>query len=130
MNDTTTFYIAGFFDTRDRLIPWRDELRKRGYQVLSSWLDEGNVSYAGVDDEYRRRCAVRDLREVRLCEVFVLDTIDETPRGGREVEFGIALARGITTYVVGPRRNVFHYLADRQFNSWEDFLAFLNERVS
>ena len=42
-------------------------------------------------------------------------------RGGRHVEYGIALARGIPVIVVGYRENIFHWLPAVRFAAtWED----------
>jgi len=131
-------YIAGFFDTRVRLRPYRDALNAMGdYRVLSTWLDEtkdNNETYTVKGEGkllLRSRqddltfFAIRDVAEVKQSDVFILDTIDETPRGGREVEFGIALTRHIPRYRVGPARNVFHYLVTAHFDTWEELLDFL-----
>jgi len=40
-------------------------------------------------------------------------------RGGRHVEFGIALGQMLRVWIVGPRENVFHCMEEvRQFDSW------------
>ena len=45
-------------------------------------------------------------------------------RGGRHVEFGMALARGTRVMVVGPYENIFHRLPMvEHFAKWEDALA-------
>jgi len=45
-------------------------------------------------------------------------------RGGRHVEFGVALAMGKRLCVVGPRENIFHHLPRvEQFRSLDDFVA-------
>jgi len=41
-------------------------------------------------------------------------------RGGRHVEYGIALALRKPVWLVGPRENVFHALADGLFASWPE----------
>lgn len=40
-------------------------------------------------------------------------------RGGRHVEYGIALARGVRVIVVGFRENIFHWLPQVEFH--QDF---------
>lgn len=45
-------------------------------------------------------------------------------RGGRHVEFGMALALAKRCIVIGPRENVFHLLPQvEQYDSWEQYLA-------
>lgn len=50
-------------------------------------------------------------------------------RGGRHVEYGIALARGIPVIVVGYRENIFHWLPDVQFvETWEGAKALCSNK--
>lgn len=47
-------------------------------------------------------------------------------RGGRHVEFGIALANGARVIVVGHRENIFHWLPQIEFfETWEQALVIL-----
>lgn len=114
-------YIAGFFDTRERLRPIRDSLWRLGHEVLSTWLDEVAPAAEMDEETFSRKLAFRDLAEIRSADLLLVDTFDETPRGGREVEYGFALGRfqGISIWIVGPYRNVFHRLSDRHFKSWD-----------
>lgn len=115
-------YVAGFFDTRERLVPFVEKLRGLGYGVSSTWLLERTLT--PVSKEVQMRYAVRDYDEIADADWLVVDTFDITPRGGREVEIGLAMAWHKKVYVVGPERNVFHTLADARFDSWEEFLEF------
>ena len=117
-------YIASFFDTRARLYPIRAMLREMGYVVTSTWLDE-TPSVAEEDMvSYFASCAQRDWEDLRSSDLLIIDTSDETPRGGREVELGLALAWRKKVFRVGPPRNVFHYFL-RGFKTWDDMLAYL-----
>lgn len=120
----TKVYIAGFFDTRARLRPYRDALVDMGYTITATWLDEEGVTYESTQADYHLACAVRDLQEVKACDMIIVDTLDVTPRGGREVEFGISLTKSIPRYIVGPVRNVFHQMATKRFSTWEDALEY------
>ena len=121
-------YIASFFDTRSRLYPHRDRLIALGYPVIARWLDEPvTATYAASTEGYLRGCAVRDLEDIEHASWFVIDTLDETPRGGREVELGVALSLqqkwDMRIIVIGPYRNVFHRLADAHYDTWEAFFV-------
>ena len=123
-------YIASFFDTRSRLYPHRDRLIALGYPVIARWLDEPvTATYAASTEDYLRGCAVRDIKDIEHSSWFVLDTLDETPRGGREVELGVALmlrslrGRGMRIMAIGPYRNVFHRLTDAHYDTWEAFFV-------
>jgi hypothetical protein len=127
-------YIAGWFGAKERLRQVRDRIEKVGCRVVGTWLDEetgapeapGLTTVGDVTPEQCREYAVRDYYEVtKTADILILDTIDVNPRGGREVEYGMALAAGLTLWVVGPRRNVFHYIAHRHFPTWDGALGAL-----
>jgi hypothetical protein len=71
----------------------------------------------------RSRFALDDWEDVNAAEVVISFT--EPPRskanrGGRHVEYGIALARGARVIVVGYRENIFHWLPQVEFfETWE-----------
>lgn len=102
----------------------RDGVENRGHVVISSWLDEpdqpGPIQLPSSEEclTYARR----DYREVFESDLLLVDTLDTNDRGGREVEVGMAFMAQIPFWVVGPRRNVFHYLAHEHFPSWEEAL--------
>jgi len=132
--ETLNIYIAGWFGAKDRLRKERDRIHALGVgAVVSTWLDEetaapeapGETFVIGATPEQCREYAVRDLGEVRYSDLLILDTIDVNPRGGREVEYGAAVISGLALWVVGPRRNVFHSVAHRQFNAWSGAVAAL-----
>ena len=124
-------YIASLFDTRERLLPVRDRLNAAGHRVISSWLAaEAGITYGGTTEQYHRRCAERDLDEVREADWVFVDTCDVSDRGGQDVELGIALALGKLTARVGPPRNVFHTLVNWTFDSWDDVLEVVTLEVA
>lgn len=127
--DMLNIYIAGWFGAKDRLRTVRDRIHELGVgTVVGTWLDEetvapeapGETVVIGATPEECREYAIRDLGEVRYADLLILDTHDVNPRSGREVEYGMALAEGIAVWIVGPCRNVFHYIAHGHFESWDD----------
>ncbi len=118
-------YIASWFDTRVRLRPVADSLWHKGHEVVSSWINETAKPEGMTQQEFWKKLAIKDLAEVKQADMIIVDTLDITPRGGREVEYGFALAHFQTKmcWIVGPVRNVFHELADRRFDNWDDALA-------
>jgi hypothetical protein len=120
----TKIYIAAKFGARERLRAVRDAIHAQGHgQVISSWLDAENE----VDTHTAQaREGQRDYLEVVRADLVIVDTSEPTRRGGREVELGIALGRGIDSWVVGRRVNVFHYLV-RCHADWPEALAALGE---
>ena len=117
-------YIASWFDTRIRLREPADQIWRKGHTVVSSWLNETAKPELMTKQEFWKKLAIKDLAEVKQADLIIVDTLDITPRGGREVEYGFALAHFQTknAWIVGPIRNVFHELADRRFDSWEEAL--------
>jgi len=145
-------YLAARYSRRVELCGYREELREVGIAVTSNWLDgprqraiagkvlgerDEAVIEAGGDAlkaiELRRMCAVQDVEDVRAADTFV--TFTELPdaragRGGRHVEFGLALAAGKRIIVIGPVENVFHALAGvERFERWDEALEALVDDV-
>ncbi len=125
-------YIAGKFEARARLRTYAETILGYGHRVVSSWLFAPLVQ--GQDSAVRE--AYRDLEEVVLSDLLILDTYDESTTGGRDVEFGVAYANGIEIWVVGPERNIFHALSADHFPvteaqpvPWVTVLELLEERA-
>lgn len=119
-------YIASFFETRERLLPIRERLQSYGHEVTARWLDEGKKPENWDKFRWWQSLASKDLIDINRSDTLVLDTLDVNPRGGREVEWGFAFAQEKYMCVVGPLRNVFHTLNDRQFKNWDDALGYFH----
>ncbi len=122
--------MACRFENRTKLRPVRDELWKLNHEVVSTWIDETKKPEGMSEDIFKKKLAVKDLAEIKSANLFALDTEVPSDRGGKEVEFGLALGgfQSKLVYVVGPLRNVFHYLCDRQFETWDDFIKYMREQ--
>lgn len=130
-------YIASFFNTRERLFPYRDKLNSLGFNVISTWLDETNEPGVPIDlsESKWKETAYKDIDEISKSHVFILDTLDMTPRGGRECEHGFAIAyytslptgfqENTRIYRVGPVRSIFHHLVHKSFESWDDLISYV-----
>jgi hypothetical protein len=141
-------YLAARYSRRVELCGYREELSEVGIAVTSNWLDGprqraiagkvlGERDEAIIEAgggaleaiELRRLCAVQDTADVAAADTFV--TFTEPPdasasRGGRHVEFGLALATHKRIVVIGPVENVFHALTEvERFDTWDDALAHL-----
>ncbi len=105
-------YLAARYERMIELRTYRDDLEKMGHVVTSCWL-------SGVHDKLDPLDAARnDCRDVVSSDCVISFTeIPESAfgRGGRHVEFGVALARGKRAIVVGHRENVFHHLPEAEF---------------
>lgn len=138
-------YLASRYSRREELCEYREQLRLDGHLVQARWLDGehqlsdigtpiGDSGEALVESgdckraaELRAKFADDDWQDVSTAEIVVSFT--EPPRssanrGGRHVEFGIALARAARCIVVGYRENIFHWLPQVEFcETWEQARA-------
>jgi hypothetical protein len=115
-------YVAGWFGAQARLRPMAVRIAAKGHKVVSTWLWEET---ADPDDATKRKYAERDRLEIVWdADLLILDTNEVSPTGGREVEYGYARMAGVETWIVGPKRNVFHELSPH-FETWEDVLITL-----
>lgn len=126
-------YLAAPYVARDRVRDYAEDLVRIGIDVTASWLDEEHEINAGstgaataLDPAEVARHAATDLDDIERCDVLVLFTARalgfdpaEVASGGRHVETGYALAKGVPVIVVGEPENVFHRLDDpRRFPRW------------
>lgn len=122
-------YIAARFEHRPELRPYRDRLWAMGHQVVSTWLDEVARPEGMTKAVFFKKLALKDVAEIKSADVLILDTHIPSERGGKEVEYGIALGgfQHQQIWVVGPQRNVFHFLADQVFDNWQECLAYIEQ---
>lgn len=121
-------YLASRYSRMRELRGYREQLNAKGHVITSRWLD-GEHEAADGDESQWRRFAEDDCADIRRAECvisFTEPSTTPTPRGGRHVEFGFALALHKQIIIVGHRENVFHYLEDVAFfQTWEQALAAL-----
>lgn len=143
----TAFYLAARYSRRLELVEYAEQLRKLGHQVTARWLegqhqaDTLEVDHGGEVHhvpEVARRFAEEDVADVIFADTVI--AFSEPPRssasrGGRHVEFGLALGWVLAGYktldghrrrvvVVGERENVFHCIPEVDvFADWLSFLA-------
>lgn len=127
-------YLAARYSRRDELNRYATELASYGHEITSRWLagnhqiDDQGLSVEAKAEE-RTRFAQEDYDDLcaaDCCIAFTEPPRSTNSRGGRHVEFGIALARSQWVIVVGPRENVFHCLPHVEvFATWEDAIPVL-----
>lgn len=128
----STAYLAARYSRREELCGYRADLAERGVKVPARWLNgDHQIDNQGLSVEAgraaRTRFATEDLSDVLSADLLIAFT--EPPRssnsrGGRHVEFGVAIGRGIPVIVVGPRENVFHCLLGVPvYATWEEALT-------
>lgn len=113
-------YLASRYSRLSEMRGYRAELESAGHVVTSRWVNgnhEGDNAVRFAQEDYD------DLLESDCVVSFTQSPDSSTSRGGRHVEYGIALARGKRVIVVGYRENVFHHLPEVEFfANWEEAL--------
>lgn len=142
-------YLAARYSRRLELCQYRDELRALGIVVTSRWLDgnhqldksgapigeHGEHLVENGDGEraaqLRQHFVQEDCADVLSADCVISFT--EEPRslsgnrGGRHVEFGIAVAARKRLIVVGYRENLFHWLPQVEFvDCWANALVLVD----
>jgi hypothetical protein len=102
-------YLAARFDRGGEMRDVAATLERAGHDVTSRWID-GRVDATDLVS------AVEDIEDLLRATCLVsfterpTDVVPWAARGGRHVEFGVALGMGKRLCVVGPRENIFHHL--------------------
>lgn len=147
-------YLASRYSRREELCSYRRQLTSAGLLVEARWLNgEHQLSNEGVPigengealvedgGDVAGGSGMRDLKSATLRAHFANDDWEDVTqadcviswtepprssanRGGRHVEFGIALAMGKRCIVIGHRENIFHWLPKVEFYAtWEEALS-------
>lgn len=110
-------YLAAKYSRNAEMRMFRDHIEGiHGHRVICRWI-EGNHQLTDIknDPEYTR-FAREDFQDLSNSDVVLWfsepEKIEGRNRGGRHVEFGIALAYGIPIIVIGRKENVFHWLPE------------------
>lgn len=123
------FYLAAMYSRHEELRMYADVLENHGHVVTSRWI---NGEDQALDSELLHQCnreRAQRLLQDDLEDLFAADTLiafTEAPqegssRGGRHVEFGIALAHGLRLFVIGPRENLFYLVPGvRGYRSFDE----------
>ena len=122
--DKLLIYIAARYDRIEEMNRYAFSLRACGFEVTSRWLNgthQIHPSPEKVDADAEnvaweaRPFAQDDFEDVKRSDILIFFSEPPTShskRGGRHVEFGLALAWGKRIMVVGNRENVFHCLPE------------------
>jgi hypothetical protein len=102
-------YLASRFDRSAEMRYAAAALARAGHFVTSRWIHGRQTGPDLVS-------ATEDIEDLASADCLVSFTEHPTQvapwaaRGGRHVEFGVALASRLRLCIVGPRENVFHHL--------------------
>ena len=130
----SAIYIAARFSRRPECNALAHKLQALGHTITSRWVRPGDDQViptgtsAQAADAERRRFAMEDVEDVLACNwmISLMEEPRSNTRGGRHIEFGMALGLGKRLTIIGPRETVFHHLdAVEHFDSVEAFLESL-----
>ena len=118
-------YVAGSIIDQDLLRPIGARLWALGHEITGTWLHEHATSLPLNVESFNKKLAIKDIAEVQRADLLILDARKSS--GGKNVEWGLALGQfqHKSIWLVGEETNVFHYLADRKFVTWDECIDFL-----
>lgn len=123
-------YLAARIALRFQMRNVRDVLQSAGHTVTARWIDGPHTDPANPElSMHSVDCCAMDLEDVRAADILMPYT--DQPKtfqlgGGRHVEFGIAIERGMRIMAIGPKgEHVFHYHNGIEF--YPDVYAALKE---
>ena len=126
-------YLASNFNDHKQMVDLKNKLEFEGqHKVVSSWHTSPALKldhdYKDDPNEFVRAevklHALRDLREIDLCDCFVVDLTNITHTGGKHVEFGYAMYKGKILFTIGEASNIFHELATHNFVDIDEAVKF------
>ena len=125
-------YLAARYGRKEQLIAVRSRLRDLGHVVTSRWLDTDwgrhpDDNSSAAPQAYRAKYCLIDLEDVLAADCLISFTEDPEEenvpggrRGGRHVEYGVALHAGRRLIIVGHRENLFHHHPSVEYYPDED----------
>jgi hypothetical protein len=135
MTTETPVYLAARYSRHPEMQGVRDVLEGIGYRVTSRWIDQHGGKYPtsftpeilNSDPAYCGAVGQHDIEDVEAADI-VISFTDATGggKGGRHVEFGLALGLGKRVILVGPREHIFHTLPQvEHYPTWRDLVMAL-----
>lgn len=133
-------YLAARYSRHDEMQGVRDVLSAAfGIEVTSRWIDchtdvVGDFTSSFTPEflaEHPEKCAPlgqHDIDDLLAADTCISFTSGGGGKGGRHVEFGVALALGLRLIVVGPREHIFHTLPQVEwFPNWPRLVMSLEQ---
>ena len=123
-------YLASRYQNYPLMQEWSAELFYYGHDVTSRWIKgDHEITTDAKGDEERRRFAEEDIQDLMEADVIIFHSdpfFFRSGRGGRHVEFGMALALKKKIVLIGERENVFHWLPNVLiYQSFEEYVLYL-----
>jgi len=123
-----SLYLAAAYERKNEMRGYRDRLVPFGYIITSSWIDQDEGLDAGLgkdelnsDPSRGLPYALADIEAIGAADT-VISFTGSGGRGGRHVEFGIAIILAKQLIIIGPREHVFHcYPGIHQWDHFNEF---------
>jgi nucleoside 2-deoxyribosyltransferase len=113
-SETVKIYLAARYSRNPEMRDWAKILTNEGHEITSRWINGGHELSDVATDRDRARLAREDFHDLLQADVVIAFTEEprkpSNQRGGRHVEFGIALAYQKRIIIYGSRENVFHFM--------------------
>jgi len=87
-------------------------LKEGGFEIVSTWIYKEFSRTADLTVEERIEIATRDTKEVCSADALVLCSGIQHFAGGKHVEAGIAIGRGIPVIIYGHIENMLYWNPD------------------
>lgn len=126
-------YLAARYSRHPEMRGVRDVLTAMGHEITSRWIDMHGGKYPASftaetlnsDPTYCGLLGQHDVEDVTAADT-VISFTGEGGKGGRHVEFGIAVGLGKRLIIVGQREHIFHTLPEvEHFPSWRSLVIAL-----
>jgi len=118
-------YLASNYSSHPEMRQVRELLQLKGFLVTSRWINGEHEVLEGQSHNLNSSFAKDDWDDLEQADIVIWFSRDKTNRGrgGRHVEFGLALAWKKPLYVVGHKENVFHWLPQvKHYNTLESLI--------
>lgn len=132
-------YLAARYSAHPQMREVRDDLAKLGHEVTSRWIDMHDGKHAtsfavetlNEDPASCAKLGIHDVEDVQAADTVISFTAGSAgSKGGRHVEFGLALGLSKRLLVVGPREHIFHTLPQvEHHDTWVAALSSLREEA-
>jgi len=120
-------YLAGSFHGAERIYEMAEDLEALGHTITGIWFQPHDPIEKMWDGNFGGRIAevmaLRDLSGIDRCDILIIDTLEPSSSGGRNVELGYALAKNKRIILVGEPTTIFFSLIRESYENWDQFHA-------
>lgn len=118
-------YIAGSFNGAPRIYEEAEVLEEKGHTITGVWFQPHDPIEKIWDSNFGGRVAevmaLRDFNGIDRADLMIIDTLEESSSGGRNVELGYALAKSKRIILIGEPTTIFYSLVKEVYSCWDEF---------